>query len=255
MCVRDVGWVVAIGRYPVKSMQGEQLDRAGAGHAGIGGDRRWAVRDRGSGEVLSAKREPRLMTASARTVDGDVEIDLPGTGIVRGQDPALAGLLSDWLDRDVVLDRATPTTDGYYKFQADGDEAADVVDLPVMDGSFFDLAAVHLLTTASLRAASELDRAVDWDVRRFRPTFLLEVEGEGYVEDGWTAGVVIGGVTCEVLMPTIRCAMPMREQPGLLAAPTLMPSLRAGHNSLLGLYLEVTHPGHVAVGDRAILDG
>jgi uncharacterized protein YcbX len=235
-------------------MQGEPLERAEVGPAGIDGDRRWAVRDRRSGEVLSAKREPRLMMASARTVHGDVEIDVPGQGTLRGQDPGLTGLLSEWLGRDVALERATPATDGFYKFQLDGDEAAEVLDLPVMDGSFFDLAAVHLLTTASLRAAAELEPAVDWDVRRFRPTFLLEVEGEGYVEDSWTARVVVGGVTCEVLMPTIRCAMPMREQPGLSRAPALMPALKRGHNSLLGLYLEVTQPGRVTVGDTVKVD-
>jgi uncharacterized protein YcbX len=249
MDVREVGRVAAIGRYPVKSMQGEQLDRADVGPAGIVGDRRWAVRDRRSGEVLSAKREPRLMMASARTVDGDIEIDLPGQGKFRGQDPGLDMRLSQWLGRDVALERAVPATEGFYKFQLDGDEAAEVLDLPVLDGSFFDLAAVHLLTTASLRAAAELEPTVDWDVRRFRPTFLLDVDAEGYVEDGWTAGVVLGGVACEVLMPTIRCAMPMRQQPGLSAAPTLMPALKRGHNSLLGLYLEVTQPGQVVVGD------
>lgn len=254
MEVRDVGRVAAIGRYPVKSMQGEQLDRAEVGPAGIDGDRHWAVRDRQTGEVLSAKREPRLMMASARMVDGDVEIDLPGHGTLRGEDPGLAGILSEWLGRKVALERATAATEGFYGFQLDGDEAAEVLDFPVMDGSFFDLAAVHLLTTASLRTAAELEPGVDWDVRRFRPTFLLEVDGDGYVEDGWTTEVVLGGVTCEVIMPTIRCAMPMQEQPGLSAAPTLMPALKAGHNSLLGLYLGVTHPGQVNVGDRVKVD-
>jgi uncharacterized protein YcbX len=247
--VREVGRVTGIGRYPVKSMQGEQIDRAEVGPAGIDGDRKWAVRDRRTGEVLSAKREPRLLMAAARIADGDVQVDLPGQGTWRGQDPRLSGLLSDWLGRDVALERAGPATEGMYKFQLDGDEAAEVLDLPVMDGTFFDLAAVHLLTTASLRAAAKLDPAVQWDVRRFRPTFLLDVDGEGFVEDSWTERVVVGGVTCAVIKPTMRCAMPMREQPGLVAAPDLMPALKGGHNSLLGLYLEVTQSGQVALGD------
>ena len=46
-----VGRVVALWRYPVKSMAGEELDGAGVSWHGLAGDRRWAfIRD---GQVRS----------------------------------------------------------------------------------------------------------------------------------------------------------------------------------------------------------
>ena len=54
-----------------------------------------------------------------------------------------------------------------------------------------------------------------WDVRRFRPTGLIETTGRtGYAEEGWTT-IELGEVAVEVLMPTMRCSMPSRAQPGL----------------------------------------
>ena len=247
--MHQVGRLAGIARYPVKSMQGEAMQSAHVGAGGIAGDRAWALRDRTSGEVLSGKREPRLMLGAARTIGDRVEIELPNLGVHQAGDPQLDAVLSGWLGRDVRLERATADTEGTYQFQLDGDESAEVLDLPVMDGTFFDLAPIHLLTASSLRAAAELEPTVAWDVRRFRPTLLVDVDTEGFIEDAWTGTVTVGGLVCEVLMPTIRCAMPMRAQPGLPAAPTLMPALKRGHNSLLGLYLSVSRPGPVAIGD------
>ena len=57
-----IGHVAAIHRYPVKSMQGETLDRATVGPMGIDGDRRFAVIDAETGRVASAKN-PRKWAA------------------------------------------------------------------------------------------------------------------------------------------------------------------------------------------------
>jgi uncharacterized protein YcbX len=48
--------VVELWRYPVKSMQGEQLDVADVGTAGIVGDRQWALVDSSTGLALTARR-------------------------------------------------------------------------------------------------------------------------------------------------------------------------------------------------------
>jgi len=66
--------VVELWRYPVKSLQGEQLTEAVIDDSGVRGDRTWGVRDGDSGKVLTAKREPRLLLASASlAADGDVD--------------------------------------------------------------------------------------------------------------------------------------------------------------------------------------
>ncbi|HEV3234470.1 MAG TPA: MOSC N-terminal beta barrel domain-containing protein [Candidatus Dormibacteraeota bacterium] len=250
-----VGRVAGLNRYPVKSMQGESLSDAEVGELGIPNDRIYGVRDVATTKVLSAKREPRLLLAAAATNNGEVSVTVPGQAPMSAEDPRVSVALSEWLGREVRLERATPTTEAFYEFQTEGDPAADVIDLPVLDGSFFDLAPLHLLTQASLASAARLDPGLDWDIRRFRPTVLVEAASDGdYPEDAWVGHELdIGGVRADVIMPTIRCAMPMAAQPGLSAQPALMPRLKQGHNALLGVYATVLAPGHLAVGDELSL--
>src|SRR5712664_1281771 len=54
-----VGTVRALWRYPVKSMLGEELDVLEVSGGGVVGDRAYALRDRETGKVASAKH-PRL---------------------------------------------------------------------------------------------------------------------------------------------------------------------------------------------------
>ena len=125
--------------------------------------------------------------------------------------------LSEWLDQDVRLE--PPPADVVYPMEmytGMSDEATPIFDWPGPQGTWLDLADAHWLTTASLAAAAALHPEGVWDVRRFRPTALFEVAGDDWVEDGW-ASVEAGGVRSDVLMPTPRCSMPPRAQPGLAA--------------------------------------
>jgi uncharacterized protein YcbX len=253
--MKVLGRVSGLSRYPVKSMQGEALDHAEVGEQGVPLDRQYGVIDVASGRVLTAKREARLLLAAATTIDGEVVVTLPGAAPRAADDPGVNTDLADWLGREVRLERATPTTEAFYQFQAEGDPENDVLDLPVLDGSFFDLAPLHLLSHASLASAARLDSSLDWDVRRFRPTVTIETAADGdFPEDAWVGHQVgLGEVRCDVFMPTIRCAMPMQAQPGLRAEPELMPRLKRGHNSLLGVYATVLAGGALSVGDEVSL--
>lgn len=50
-----VGRVGEIWRYPVKSMAGERLRETSIGARGLPGDRAWALRDEGAGEIRGAR--------------------------------------------------------------------------------------------------------------------------------------------------------------------------------------------------------
>lgn len=76
--------VVGLWRYPVKSLQGEPLDAATVEADGVVGDRRWGLRDQRTGRILTARRRPELLGASA-SYDGDEPvITLPDGGAVVG---------------------------------------------------------------------------------------------------------------------------------------------------------------------------
>ena len=51
----ELGSVVSLWRYPVKSMMGEEFNRADVTECGLLGDRAYALIDRSDGKVASAK--------------------------------------------------------------------------------------------------------------------------------------------------------------------------------------------------------
>lgn len=264
----SLGTVQSCRRYPVKSLQGLVVDELSVGAAGIDGDRRHALREPDGAHVLSAKRVSQLLSASAT----DEAIVLPDGREVAYTDPAASALLSEWLGREVVLASTEQLAEDEalsYEMTFDPpDDAAEYYEIPVPAGTFLDLAAVHLVASATLEGCRDLRPDLDWDVRRFRPNLVLEVPGEPFIEDGWVGRQLRLGdeVVLQVAGPTVRCAMPLRAQPALTAPggdrpalarePELFAAMGELHTAFpnhLGAYADVVHGGVVRVGDRVEL--
>jgi uncharacterized protein YcbX len=119
-------------------------------------------------------------------------------------------------------------------------------------GTYFDLAPVHLLTTSSLAEMSRLNPSAAWDVRRFRPNFLVETESgvEGLVEAGWVGRTLrLGGATLKCELPTVRCGMTTRATAHLPKDTTVLRTIVRDAGQNLGAYFSVADPGRVSVGD------
>lgn len=249
------GTVHELWRYPVKSMQGVRHDTIVALADGVLGDRVAALLDTSTGKVLSAKRHAALLLAAAvEEVDGDVTdlvIRLPDGTSTATSDPAVDELLSAWIGRPVHLARTTPGERRNYEMTFDPpNDDAEVVDIPTPPGSFVDWAPVHLLAAATLEACARDHPDLDWDVRRFRPNIVVDVDIPAFGEDAWCGGTVrVGGAVLRARQPTVRCAMPLRAQPGLARQSGLYAVLEAEHANHLGIYLDVEVPGTVTVGD------
>lgn len=257
-----IGHVAELWQFPVKSMQGSRVESVVVDARGVAGDREWAVVDVAARKVLSAKRWGALLMASARhDGNGDVVITLPNGTEHEAGAAATDDAVSAWLDHEVRV-AGPPEGDGLpYEIHVDAtDDSSETWEFPGPPGGpFVDLAAAHLLTTASLRAAAALHPDGAWEARRFRPTALIDLEGEwdGFVEDGWVGATVALGdaVTLSPFMATPRCSMPTRAQPGLLRDPDIARSLSAHHDLNLGVYCGVERPGRVAVGDAVRTGG
>ncbi len=244
--------IEALFRYPVKSMQGEQMSAAQFENGHVAGDRQWAVIDVESGFTLSAKRHGALLEARALTEeDGAVVITIPGAGNHAAGDPGTDAALSAWLGRRVTL-RCRQADALSIELLVDAlDDASEIIAFPVPEGHFADMADAHIITTSSLRAASALHPTGDWDIRRFRPTAVVKVEEEGFVEDAWVGSTVSAGeVRLEVFMPTIRCSLPPRSQPGLVRDTAVARVLTDHHNFCFGVYAACRHDGWMRVGDQ-----
>jgi uncharacterized protein YcbX len=230
--------VAAIWRYPVKSLQGERLDRAVLGPQGVTGDRGWALFDEGTGFGLTARRVPELLFAASRLrPDGGVEVVLPD-GTVTADD----SVLSAWLGRPVTLRAAGEVADTRrYENPVDVEADADWQPFEGAGGAFHDNAdfRVTLVSAATLG---------DWDRRRFRANVVLDGAGE---DDLAGSRVRLGSAVLDVDRPVTRCVMVTRPQPGGIARDTgvlrTIHRERGGNLAVGGLVLI---PGRVAVGDE-----
>lgn len=245
--------ILGLWRYPVKSLQGEALDTAWLEDDGVLGDRRWGIRDESTGRILTARRLPRLLEASASYRNGQPVITLPGGHVVVGPGPGADRTLSDWLVRPVSLVSATREEAGRAEYFADAtDDSSEAIEWTMPFGRYVDAAPLLLLTTAALRAGAGLHPAGVWDSRRFRPNILVDLDLEGWVEDGWIGRQVrAGSATVTPVQPCIRCTMVTRQQPALSADPEVFRTLARHHRGHLGVWSDVNVSGSISVGDEA----
>jgi uncharacterized protein YcbX len=131
-------------------------------------------------------------------------------------------------------------------------------------GSFFDLAPIHLLTTASLSELSRLQPASAFTSRRFRPNFVIDGAEAGFAENAWVGAQIGLGASAAVavMMPTMRCVMTTMAQ-GELPEDRDVLRTAARHNRIeiaglgqwacVGAYASVAAPGGVAEGAEVTL--
>ena len=253
--------VSALFRYPVKSMQGEPLDSAEVGTHGIVGDRQWGLLDLDTGLMLTARREPALLMATAQLLDApdvhdaelepEVRITLPD-GTVANDDATL----SAWLGRRIELRRADPEAAATYEISTaiEDEEAAPWVQWTGPRGSFHDStqAQVSLVADGSMRS---------WDWRRFRPNVV--VNGPDGAEDGFVGQKLqIGSAAFDVRKQIDRCVMTTRPQPASDRSPAIerdlsvLKTINAERATFLAIGMLVEHTGTLIVGDdvRVVAD-
>jgi uncharacterized protein len=231
--------VLELWRYPVKSLQGEQLDSVAVTGDGLEGDRRFAIYDLETGLGLTARRVPELLFASARLRDdGGVDITLPDGSLARD-----GGALSAWLGREVALRSHDAEVARRYEnpvVDLEQETERDWARYEGAPGAFHDSsdARVSLVSTASIG---------EWDRRRFRSNVLLEGHGEDSLVG---SRVTLGGVVLEVGMRIERCVMTTRPQPGGIERDLqVLRTIARERDACLAVGAVVTRPGGVAVGD------
>ena len=246
--------VASIGRlwhYPVKSMQGEEVDQILLGPGGVAGDRAYGFVDVDTGRLASAKQPKRfgaLLDCHARfltapTEDGmpPIEVTFPDGTVVRtdGDDGAeLARRTAELLGHDVRLITAAP--DGL---------------------GLVDLAPMHVLATSTLRRLADEHPDGSWDPRRMRPNILIDDRDGPGDEDEWLGCDVHLGdeAVVHVVVPTPRCVMTTLAQPGLPKDAAVLKTIARvglkrlgalGQFACAGWYVDVVTPGVVRRGDR-----
>lgn len=268
-----VATVVALWRYPVKSMMGERLHAVEVTDRGLLGDRRRALVDRETGKVASAKfprKWPTLFAHRAtyleQLTDANalpaVRITLPDGRLVRSDDADVDRILSADLGREVTLDQsapAAPSLEEYWPDMEGLDHRDALTDETMAPGTFFDSGIVHLLTTTTLDRLGQLYPEGRFDVRRFRPNVVLaHTYGQtGFVEDAWVGQTVAIGdeIQLRITKPCLRCVMITLEQDDLPRDPGILRAAAQHNDVRVGVYATVERGGLVRTGDEAWLRG
>ncbi len=267
----QVGSVAALWRYPVKSMMGEELNSSEITDRGVLGDRQFAVVDRATGKVGGAKNPRKwgnffdfraAYTEPPKTGAriSPVQIMLPDGRVVTSQQADLEQVLSHAFGRDVAFEEARPgdgssgaTAEEYWPDMAGLDYRDTVTDFEMPAGTFFDIAVVHLLTTATIDHLRALYPPGRFEVRRFRPNIVVSTGGEdaGFAENDWIGrAVAIGGnVRLQITEPCPRCVMITLPQGDLPKDPGILKTA-AQHNAVnVGVYAAVVSGGTIRRGD------
>jgi uncharacterized protein YcbX len=290
--------VAEMWRYPVKSMLGERIDVTDVADTGFTGDRAYAVIDPATGKVGSAKH-PRLWgallqcearylaTPRAGAPLPPVAIRLPSGDETGSEDPDVDARLSAVFDRPVQLTSVAPEGNAYLAVwpemdgimpndfreqtavagaEAEGTLTGLSLGMASPPGTFFDVAALHVLTMTTLQHLGELEPASRFAVERYRPNIVIDSGVEPFAENGWSgASMRFGDVlTASVLLPTMRCIMTTLAQRELPRDNGVLRTV-ARHNrveipglgtwSCVGAYAAVTAPGRVQLADEIVLEG
>lgn len=267
-----LGSAVALWRYPVKSMMGEELNAVEVTERGLLGDRAFALVDASNGKVASAKNPrkwPRLFEFRASFLEPPraggkvppVRITLPDGSIITSEQKDVNQVLSGVVGREVTLAAAAPAAPSLEEYWPDMEGLANretVTDEAMPSGTFFDCAVVHVLTTATVDRLRELYPAGRFEVRRFRPNIVVELaSGEkGFAENAWIGRtLVIGdGVRLAVTGPCPRCVMTTLPQGDLPKDPGILRAAAHHNKANVGVYAAVQRGGAIRRGDPVRLE-
>lgn len=235
---QQVGTVVAITRYPVKSMAGERMPAAQLNAAGLVHDRLFALEcacaARGMLRLTGPLRREMLRYTAHVTDDERVEVLCPTRERFEIHAPELL-----------------------QRFAA-ADARAGEVSLTHSRTPQTDVRPLSLISIATLEALSaEAAREGTLDARRLRSNFVCELEGGAFAEDGLCGrSIRLGAHALLAVRERIpRCRFITYDPADPAQEPmfSLMRLLERQHGGRAGVYASVAAAGTVAVGDAVWL--
>lgn len=264
-----VGSLAQIFRYPVKSMEGEELEQVDVTKTGILGDRAYALVDRESGKVVSAKNPRKWSNLFGLTAGfaqppqqnealPNVRISLPSGEQLDSTDGDVNNRLSTLLGRQVELMSAAPQKPALEEYWPDIeglDHRDAVTDEGMPAETFFDCGTLLLMTTATLDQLQALYGEGNFDIRRFRPNLLVKSGTSGFPENEWVGRrVAVGdGLIMKITEPCPRCVMTTIAQPGLAKDPLILRTAVKHNAGNVGVYASVIQGGQIRGDDPVSL--
>ena len=274
--------LASLWRYPIKSMMGEELNSAIITYNGILGDRSYALLDLETDKIVSAKNPkkwPEIFSFHARYIEAPalekelppVWITLPDGRIIRTDQADAEQQLSIALKRTIGLRNKAAqhaSLEQYWpEYEGESTEISDeTISVAADDGSFFDYASLHILTTASLIKLQQIYPGGRFEARRFRPNLVISTPAEqiGFVENDWVGKTLtIDGVKLLVTDPCPRCVMPTLAQGDLAKDAKILRTISENTVHVpfagkalpsIGVYAQVIQPGEIRRGSVVVIE-
>lgn len=239
---KEVGQVVELARYPVKSMKGEVLSAARVGWHGVAGDRRYAFRKLGNRTGLpwlSARDCPSLVLyrglfENPENVDeSKVTVVTPDGAPFDFYDPNLASRIEMQYKRTKI-------------------EPAQL-----WRGTY-DSMDVSIITKASIASLGR-DVGATLEVERFRANVVIESsDSRDYPEDKWIGELLLFGdrpdsARVRVNRKDLRCMVINLDPSSGKQDPRIMKTVVATRRNFLGAYGVTERPGTMLAGDTIYL--
>ena len=276
----ELGKVASLWRYPVKSMEGEELSECEVAQHGLLGDRVYALIDVADGKAASAKHPakwPTLLACKALfdqppkkgAAPPPIRLVLHDGSVTDSTARDCHQVLSKALKRTVILavaDRGwmsgvhatLPVTwsgkaEQYWP-DIDGLDHRDAVtDFTLPRGTFFDGATIHLVTLATLVKLHEVYPKGRFEPQRFRPNILIGTPdtSRGFVEQAWIGKTLkIGDIELGVTSSCGRCVMTTLAQGDLPKDNGILRTAVQHNEGNVGVYAKVIKGGTIKRGDR-----
>ncbi|MEE2898072.1 MAG: MOSC domain-containing protein, partial [Gemmatimonadota bacterium] len=257
---------------------------------GMVGDRSWAIRDETRSQIEGARKLPGLLECEAHFVDivepGSTlpvpQITLPDGTQIAADAKDLPKRLTEFLGCDVTIwPRVDASNSTHYErapFESSDMTAelrnvfARLEDEPLPDlgklppeslmaatlpGTYFDCFPIMLMSTTALDSLAAARPASQFDRRRFRANFVVDVgQGDGFPENEWIGkNLRIGEAVFEMATECPRCVMTTHAQNELPKDPGIMRALVQENGGNLGVYARVATPGLIREGDAVEITG
>jgi len=240
--LKEIGYVEAIFRYPLKSMGGERLEVANLGWHGLDGDRRLAFRrieDRSGFPWLTASTLPDLLLFAPQRREDGAQEDLPTH--IRTPDGEEMSVFGEDLATEV------------------GGRYGAPVQMMQMRHGIFDEGSISVIAVDTVREIGRLAGRSP-DVRRFRPNVVVRLlRSVPFQEDEWVGGVLSFGEgedapSITVTMRDVRCSMVNLDPDSASPAPEVLKAVVRANQNTAGIYGAVTRIGRLAVGQTMFLN-
>jgi len=268
--MKQIGTVKSLTRYPVKSMLGEEIDTSYVTHKGLLGDRAYALIDTTSGKIISAKNpkkwgslffhSAKYSTEPSLKQVGTVQIHFSDSKTIESSNHEMDAVLSSYLGQDVTLTSLVPPKVQLEEHFAQIEEVQQdngFIDADMANGTFFDLGMIHLLSTATLTHLNKTYPQSDFNVRRFRPNILIQLDDKGtpFVENGWIGKQIAIGdeVILQIKQATPRCIMTTLAQEKIPKDLNILKTLIHDNHGNIGVYAEIIQEGTFHANDPIYL--